>query len=95
MISAKRLRASSDSQTSTTRNVFSPCPAMCASNPSTGQSAGDSSRLLPPRQLADGFLILLLRELGGHEHDRHLVPPSREGDSKQGLSRLPCVSASI
>src|SRR5918912_3349107 len=45
---AKSFSASSDSQTSTTRKTFSPCPGMWASRPSTGQSAGDSIRLLPP-----------------------------------------------
>src|SRR5918911_2822991 len=46
--SAKLFSASSDSQTSTTRKPFSPCPGMWARRPSTGQSAGDSMRLLPP-----------------------------------------------
>ena len=50
-LSPNRRQASSDSHTSTTRKPLSPCPAAWTNRPSTGQSAGDSRRLLPPVSL--------------------------------------------
>jgi hypothetical protein len=45
---------------------------MCASRPSTGQSAGDSIRLFsPPREPADRFLVLLASDAFEDEYDWH------------------------